>query len=290
MKWINSNDDESNFEDRRGRGTKRGVAIGGVGTIVVLAIYLFTGNDLSPLLNAFNGGGNTTTQTQETVDESRTTENEDLKVFSLRVFNSCNDIWTEVLPQQANVEYRDPKLVVYTDATTSCCGGAESAMGPFYCPADEKVYLDLNFFYELKNRFHASGDLAMAYVVAHEVGHHVQKVLGITEQIDQLRGRISETEYNKYSVKLELQADFLAGIWANYAQKMRIIQLEKGDIESALGAANAVGDDAIMKSTQGYVVPDAFTHGTSEQRMRWFMKGFESGDINQGNTFKANSL
>lgn len=291
MKWINSNDDESNLEDRRGKGTARkGVAIGGVGTIVVLAIYLFTGQDFSLLLNAFNGTTNTSTQTEVTTDSSRTTENEDLKVFSLRVFNSCNDIWTKVLPEQTNVQYRDPKLVVYTDETTSGCGGAESAMGPFYCPEDEKVYLDLNFFYELKNRFHASGDLAMAYVVAHEVGHHVQKILGITDQVDQLRGRLSQTEYNKYSVRLELQADFLAGVWANYAQKMHIIQLEQGDIESALGAANAVGDDAIMKSTQGYVVPDAFTHGTSEQRMRWFKKGFDTGDLSQGNTFNATSL
>lgn len=288
MKWINSNDDESNYEDRRGKGVKRGAAIGGVGTIIALALYLFTGKDFSPIINMFGGDGSGQ-QTQQ-VDESRAKENEDLKVFSLRVFNSCDDVWAKILPEQTNVEYRKPILVTYTDATVSGCGDASSAMGPFYCPADEKVYIDLNFFHELNTRFHASGDLAMAYVVAHEMGHHVQKVLGITDKVDQLRGQMSEKEYNKYSVRLELQADFLAGIWANYAQKMNIIQLEDGDVESALGAANAVGDDNIMKQTQGYVVPDAFTHGTSEQRMRWFMRGFQTGDVNQGDTFNAKEL
>ncbi|MFV0470982.1 MAG: neutral zinc metallopeptidase [Paludibacteraceae bacterium] len=288
MKWINSNDDQSNVEDRRGR-VSRGAKIGGIGTIIAIALYFFTGQDFSSVINMFTESGGQQ-QGQEVIDQAKAGENEELKVFSVRVFNSCNDVWDKLLPTQAEIQYRDPKFVVFTDATQSDCGGANEAMGPFYCPADEKVYIDLNFFHELNTKFHASGDLAMAYVIAHEVGHHVQKVLGITDKIDQLRGRVSEKEFNKYSVRLELQADFLAGIWANYAQKMDIIKLEEGDIESALGAANAVGDDNIMKQTQGYVVPDAFTHGSSEQRMRWFMKGFKTGDINQGDTFSVTSL
>ncbi|MGC3977952.1 MAG: neutral zinc metallopeptidase [Paludibacteraceae bacterium] len=231
MKWINSNDDQSNYEDRRGKGVKRGAAIGGVGTIIVLALYLFTGQDFSSVVNVLSGG--VTTQTQETsVDDSRAKENEELKVFSLRVFNSANDVWTEIFNEQFQQKYRKPTFVTFTDATTSECGGANSASGPFYCPADEKVYIDLAFFNELSTRFRAPGDLAMAYVIAHEVGHHVQKLLGITDKLDQMRSRLSEEEYNKYSVKLELQADFFAGIWANYAQKLNIIQLENGDIES----------------------------------------------------------
>lgn len=290
MKWINGNDDESNYEDRRGKGSvRRGAAIGGIGTIIALALYVFTGQDFSQIINMF-GGGENGTQTEQTVDETRAKENEDLKVFSLRVFNSANDVWTEIFTDQLNDEYRKPTFVTFTDATTSECGGASSASGPFYCPGDEKVYIDLAFFHELASRFNAPGDLAMAYVISHEVGHHVQRLLGITDKMNQLRSQLSEEEYNEYSVKLELQADFFAGIWANYAQKMNIIQLEEGDIESALGAANAVGDDTIQKQSQGYIVPDAFTHGTSEQRMRWFMKGFKTGDVNQGDTFNAKLL
>lgn len=289
MKWINRNDDTSNYEDRRGMSTRGKVAVGGgLGTIIVLALYLFTGQDFSPVLDMFSGGQQQATT--EVVDPSRAHENEDLKVFSLGVFNSANDVWTKIFNEQLQTQYRKPTFVTFTDVTTSECGGANGATGPFYCPGDEKVYIDLNFFHELSNRFHAPGELAMAYVVSHEVGHHVQKLLGITDKIEQLRGRISEAKYNQYSVRLELQADFFAGIWANYAQKMNIIQLEEGDVESALGAANAVGDDTIQKQSQGYVVPDAFTHGTSEQRMRWFMKGFQTGDINQGDTFNASSL
>lgn len=289
MKWINGNDDQSNYEDRRGKGARRGVAIGGIGTIIALALYLFTGQDFSPIVNALNGGGNTQ-QTNEVTDQSCAKENEDLKVFSLRVFNSANDVWSKIFEDELQQQYSKPTFVTFTDATTSECGGASSASGPFYCPGDEKVYIDLAFFHELTNRFHAPGDLAMAYVISHEVGHHVQKLLGITDKMNQLRSQLSEEEYNEYSVKLELQADFFAGIWANYAQKMNIIQLEDGDIESAIGAANAVGDDTIQKEAQGYVVPDSFTHGTSEQRMRWFMKGFKTGDIHQGDTFQAKTL
>lgn len=289
MKWLNRNDDESNYEDRRGRSTGGKIALGGgLGTIIVLALYLFTGQDFSGVVNMFNGGGNQSME--QTVDPARAKENEDLKVFSLGVFNSANDVWTKIFNEQFGQEYRKPTFVTFTDVTQSECGGASGATGPFYCPADEKVYIDLAFFHELASRFNAPGDLAMAYVTAHEVGHHVQKLLGITDKMQQLRGRMSEEEYNQLSVRLELQADFYAGLWARNAEKMGIIQLEQGDIESALGAANAVGDDTIQKQAQGYVVPDAFTHGTSAQRMRWFMKGYQTGDIRQGDTFNASSL
>ncbi len=288
MKWLNRNDDESNYEDRRGRSTGGKIALGGgLGTIIVLALYLFTGQDFSGVVNMFDGGGQAT---EQTVDPARAKENEDLKVFSLGVFNSANDVWTTIFNEQLGREYRKPVFVTFTDVTQSACGGASGATGPFYCPADEKVYIDLAFFHELANRFHAPGDLAMAYVTAHEVGHHVQKLLGITEQMERMRNRMSETEYNQYSIRLELQADFYAGLWARNAEKMGIIQLEQGDIESAMGAANAVGDDTIQKQAQGYTVPDAFTHGTSAQRMRWFMKGYQTGDIRQGDTFSATSL
>ena len=288
MKWINRNDDESNYEDRRGMSTGRKMAAGGgIGTIIILALYLFTGQDFSPVVDMFSGGGATQT---ETVDPTRAKENEDLKVFSLGVFNSANQVWTKIFNEQMGAEYRKPTFVTFSDQTMSECGGASGATGPFYCPGDEKVYIDLSFFHQLATRFNAPGDLAMAYVTAHEVGHHVQKLLGLTDKMQAYRGRISEEEYNQLSVRLELQADFFTGLWARYAEAMNIIKLEEGDIESALGAANAVGDDTIQKETQGYTVPDSFTHGTSAQRMRWFMKGYQTGDYRQGDTFNAATL
>ena len=288
MKWINRNDDESNYEDRRGMSTGRKMAAGGgIGTIIILALYLFTGQDFSPVVDMFSGGRATQTQT---VDPTRAKENEDLKVFSLGVFNSANQVWTKIFNEQMGAEYRKPTFVTFSDQTMSECGGASGATGPFYCPGDEKVYIDLSFFHQLATRFNAPGDLAMAYVTAHEVGHHVQKLLGLTDKMQAYRGRISEEEYNQLSVRLELQADFYAGLWARYAEAMNIIKLEEGDIESALGAANAVGDDTIQKETQGYTVPDSFTHGTSAQRMRWFMKGYQTGDYRQGDTFNAATL
>lgn len=288
MKWIRRNDDTSNYEDRRGMSTGRKVATGGgIGTILLLAIYLFTGQDFSPMLDMFSGGSNV--QTSQTVDPSRANENEDLKVFSLGVFNSANDVWTEIF-RQSGSQYRKPTFVTFTDFTTSECGGASEQVGPFYCPGDEKVYMDLNFFHKLATQFRAPGKLAIAYVTAHEVGHHVQKLIGTLDQMNSYRGRVSEKQYNELTVRLELQADFYAGLWVHHAVKMGMIQLEEGDIESALGAANAVGDDTIQKQAQGYVVPDSFTHGTAEQRMRWFMKGYRTGDFNQGNTFSATTL
>jgi predicted metalloprotease len=210
------------------------------------------------------------------------------KRFSSVVLASTEDVWHDIF-NNMNKTYEEPKLHLFNGSVSSACGMAESATGPFYCPGDHKVYLDTEFFDEMRNKFHVNGDFAMAYVIAHEVGHHVQNLLGISAKLDRARGRMSEAEYNKLSVKLELQADFLAGVWANHAERMDTI-LEAGDIESALNAASAVGDDRLQKEAQGYVVPDAFTHGTSSQRMYWFKKGFTTGDLKQGDTFSDASL
>lgn len=287
MKWINRNDSETNYEDRRGRGVKRGITMGGGGILVVLVLSLLLGKNPMQMLELVGG---LTEQSVETVDESQAKENEDLKDFTLGVFNSANDVWSEIFRNRLEKNYKAPVLVTFTGQTQSGCGAASSSSGPFYCPADEKVYIDLAFFYELANRFKAPGDLAMAYVTAHEVGHHIQKQLGILDQVQQLRSRLSEAQYNKMNVKLELQADFFAGLWAYHAQKMNIIELEQGDLESAIKAAQAIGDDTLQKEAQGYAVPDSFTHGTSAQRMYWFNKGFQTGDYSQGDTFNDPSL
>jgi predicted metalloprotease len=204
------------------------------------------------------------------------------------VLADTEDIWSKLFSNM-NKQYSNPTLVMFNDATQSGCGFANAATGPFYCPSDEKVYLDLSFFREMRDRFNAAGDFAEAYVIAHEVGHHVQNLLGITNKVDAMRGRVDETQMNKLSVKLELQADFLAGVWAHYEQSLKNV-IQPGDIEEALNAANAIGDDRLQKESQGYVVPDSFTHGTSQQRMYWFKKGYETGDINEGDTFNDPSL
>lgn len=289
MKWINRDDSEINYEDRRGRSVKRGAAFGGLGAIIIAIIALLLGQDPSQLLN-LAGEFMPDQGTEQLVDPSRANENEDLKIFTLGVFNSANDVWTKVFKSQLNENYRNPVLVNFTDQTTSPCGGASAQTGPFYCPADEKIYIDLNFFHQLTSEYGAQGEMAMAYVTAHEVGHHVQKLLGILDQVNQYRGRVSEKEYNKLNVKLELQADFFAGLWAYQASKAGIIQLELGDLESAISAANAVGDDTLQKKAMGYTVPDSFTHGTSAQRIFWFTKGYKTGDIRQGDTFNDPSL
>lgn len=289
MKWINRDDSETNYEDRRGRSAKRGAAFGGLGAIIIAIIALLLGQDPSQLLN-LAGEFMPDQGTEQLVDPSRANENEDLKIFTLGVFNSANDVWTKVFKSQLNENYRNPVLVNFTDQTTSPCGGASAQTGPFYCPADEKIYIDLNFFHQLTSEYGAQGEMAMAYVTAHEVGHHVQKLLGILDQVNQYRGRVSEKEYNKLNVKLELQADFFAGMWAYQASKAGIIQLEPGDLESAISAANAVGDDTLQKKAMGYTVPDSFTHGTSAQRIFWFTKGYKTGDIRQGDTFNDPSL
>jgi predicted metalloprotease len=266
----------SNVDDRRGMSGGGKVALGGLGVIIVVAIGLLTGQDPQEILSNLQG-----TQTEQAQNRPAGPRPDDKTAdFVSAVLGSTEDVWAQIY-QQNGATYEKPTLQIFENATQSGCGGASSAMGPFYCPADHQVYIDLSFCDELRERFNAPGDFAVAYVVAHEVGHHVQNLMGISGQLQEQRGRLSEAEYNKLSVKLELQADFLAGVWANHAQQMSNI-LEPGDLEAALKAANAIGDDKLQKESQGYVVPDAFTHGTSEQRMYWFKKGFETGDLSQG--------
>jgi len=271
-----------NVEDRRGRSVKRGMVGGGVGTIIIVLAIYFLGGDPSQLLN--------TVQINDSEIASTyvgTAEEEELAQFVSVVLAETEDVWTEMFSKQGS-KYEYPKLVLFTDSVQSACGYAGSATGPFYCPGDYKVYIDLSFYNELQERFRAPGDFAMAYVIAHEVGHHVQTLLGINEQVMSLRSRLSEEEFNRYLVRLELQADYLSGVWAHYADRMNL--LEEGDIDEALNAASAVGDDRIQKAARGYVVPDSFTHGTSEQRKRWFYKGFTAGNLDEGDTFGVESL
>lgn len=258
---------------------------GGIGGIIIVVLALLFNQDPQQALQSVQqGSGNAPQSESRTV----TSNSDEISRFASTVLADTEDVWGELFSQM-NRNYKDPGMVLYTDYDQSGCGAAQSAMGPFYCPADEKVYLDLNFFTEMEQRFKVAGDFAMAYVIAHEVGHHVQNLLGTSRKVQAMRAQLSEREYNKLSVMLELQADFLAGVWAHHAQKKHNI-LEPGDIEEALNAASAVGDDALQKAAQGHVVPDAFTHGTSEQRVRWFKKGFETGDIKQGDTFNAPDL
>jgi uncharacterized protein len=271
----------SNVEDRRGRSAKVMVG-GGIGTIILaLAIY-FLGGDPTQLLDNMQ-----LNDSQTTAPYQGTAEENELAQFVSVVLAETEDVWTELFRKEG-LDYKYPKLVLYSGSVQSACGFSGAATGPFYCPGDYKLYIDLSFYDELQQRFQAPGDFAMAYVIAHEVGHHVQTLLGINEKVMSLRSRLSEKEFNKYLIRLELQADYFAGVWAHYVQRMNI--LEEGDIDEALNAASAVGDDRIQKSMQGYVVPDSFTHGTSEQRKRWFYKGFKSGDLNGGDTFNAGNL
>lgn len=270
-----------NIEDRRGI-SGGGLAVGGgLGGIAVLIIALLLGADPRQLLEQAPGQGPASgTQSSRPVNP----QEEEVKQFSATVLASTEDVWSDIFRQQG-MSYTKPVLVLFSDQVRSACGNAGAAVGPFYCPGDEKLYLDLAFFNELETRFRAPGDFAEAYVIAHEVGHHVQDLLHMMEKVDAARGRMSEAQANELSVRLELQADFYAGVWAHYAQQKGL--LEMGDIEEALGAASAVGDDRLQREGQGYVVPDSFTHGTSEQRSRWFRKGLETGDIRQGDTFNA---
>ena len=228
-------------------------------------------------------------QQQQTTQTQANDGNDELAQFVSVVLKDTEDIWNTQFREQLGKTYVEPTLVLFSDKVQSACGFASAATGPFYCPADSKLYIDLSFYQQLRDRFKAPGDFAMAYVVAHEVAHHVQNLLGLTRQVSSQRGRVPEKQYNDLSVRLELQADFLAGVWAHHAQKTKKI-LQEGDIEEALTAANAIGDDKIQMESRGYVVPDSFTHGTSDQRMRWFMKGFRTGDLTQGDTFGAREL
>jgi len=270
----------SNIEDRRGISGGHIAVGGGIGSLVIgLIIYLLGGNPSQVM----DTGPSNAPQTQA----EKQAEDKEAQFVSV-VLADTEDIWSKLFSNM-NKQYSNPTLVMFNDATQSGCGFANAATGPFYCPSDEKVYLDLSFFREMRDRFNAAGDFAEAYVIAHEVGHHVQNLLGITNKVDAMRGRVDETQMNKLSVKLELQADFLAGVWAHYEQSLKNV-MQPGDIEEALNAANAIGDDRLQKESQGYVVPDSFTHGTSQQRMYWFKKGYETGDINEGDTFNDPSL
>ena len=276
MKWLGRRE-SGNVEDRRGMAGPVAVGGGLIG-LVILLINAFMGGDTGELLNQL--------QQQAAPTEQRATSPEEAQLakFASVVLADNEDVWTKIF-RENGATYDAPKMVLFSNATQSGCGNASSSVGPFYCPADNKVYLDLAFFEELKNRLGAGGDFAMAYVIAHEVGHHVQNLMGTSDKVRQLQSRTDEKGANRLSVALELQADFYAGLWTHYNQQMNNV-LEPGDIEEALGAASAVGDDRLQKRAQGYIVPDAFTHGTSEQRMYWFKRGYESGDLKAGNTFE----
>ncbi|MBS1745339.1 MAG: neutral zinc metallopeptidase [Bacteroidetes bacterium] len=281
MDWRGRRE-SSNVEDRRGGITGGHVAVGGVGGLIVAVIIYFLGGDPNQVLQQ------PTDQVQQQSGYVNSNDPSDtLGQFIKVVLADTEDVWDSLF-NSMNKQYTDPTLVLFSGETQAGCGYASAATGPFYCPADQKVYIDLSFADELHNRFGASnGNFAMAYVLAHEVGHHVQNLLGISDKVDQMRSRLSKTEFNKLSVKLELQADFLAGVWTHYDQKMKNV-IHPDDIDEALSAASAVGDDRLQKEMQGYVVPDAFTHGTSAQRMYWFKKGYTTGDLNQGDTFNSN--
>lgn len=283
MRWKDERRSE-NIEDRRGVPT--GVAVGGgIMTLIIVLVAAFLGADPRQVLNLLQ-------QNQPAAapqaNAPRDPAEEEKKDFVSVVLAETEDVWTDIF-KKMDRQYVKPTLVLFTNRTESGCGVAGSAVGPFYCPADQKVYIDLGFYQELKDRFKAPGEFAEAYVVAHEIGHHVQNLLGISEKVHAQQTRSSKAEANELSVRLELQADFLAGVWANHTQKMRNV-LEPGDIESGMRTASAIGDDKLQMEAQGYVVPDSFTHGTSKQRMRWFQKGLQTGDLAQGDTFKAEDL
>lgn len=279
MRWQGRRE-STNVDDRRGSGRGGLVVGGGIGTIVIALLVYFLGGDPSQVVNMQQS----TTQQGQLSPEQEAREAEAAK-FTKTMLAETEDVWNKIFADLGK-KYQEPTLVMFTGAVQSACGSASAASGPFYCPADHQVYIDLSFYDELKNNLNAPGDFAMAYVIAHEVGHHVQNLLGISEQVQSMRGRLSETEYNKLSVKLELQADFYAGLWAHYMKNIANY-IEPGDVEEALNAANAIGDDRLQQQSSGQVVPDAFTHGTSAQRMYWFKKGFETGDIRQGDTFNS---
>ncbi|MDO9694205.1 MAG: neutral zinc metallopeptidase [Candidatus Latescibacteria bacterium] len=281
MRWQGRRG-SGNVEDRRGVGGRMmvGGGLGGVGIIVVI-VYMLLGGDPSALLEQASTGPGDTGAEQAGVPVDASSD-EGAQFVSV-VLADTEDVWRELFSQMGRT-YEEPRLVLFSDAVSSRCGYAGAAVGPFYCPTDRTVYIDLSFYELLQQRFGAAGDFAQAYVIAHEVGHHVQNLLGVTDQVDAQRGRTDEREMNALSVKLELQADFLAGVWAHHAER-RFAILEAGDIEEALSAANAIGDDNIQRRTQGRVVPDSFTHGSGEQREHWFRLGFETGDVGRGDTF-----
>ena len=288
MKWE-GNRTSDNVEDRRNGGAGRPVFGGrgiGVGTIVIALLggWIFGINPLT-ILGLLSGGQ--PAQVQQ-APAQRPPADDRMAQFVSTVLADTEDVWTNVF-SQGGARYQEPKLVLFRGATATACGQGQAAMGPFYCPADQKVYIDLGFYETLKNQLGAPGEFAQAYVIAHEVGHHVQNLLGISDKVDSQRGRVSQVQYNQLSVKLELQADCFAGVWANHAQAARQI-LENGDIEAAMNAAAKIGDDALQKQSQGRVVPDSFTHGSSAQRVRWFKQGLQNGSVKGCDTFSARTL
>jgi hypothetical protein len=280
MRWRDGRRSD-NVEDQRGFGVKQGAIGGGIGILAVLVIGLLTGADPGALLNAIATESGPMDGTPVVLTAA---ENESADFVSV-VLADTEDTWQTIFQQNGQV-YRQPRLVLFKGSVDSACGFARSAMGPFYCPGDEKVYIDLDFYNELKDQLGAPGDFAQAYVIAHEVGHHVQNLVGTSGEVQRLQSQSNEVTANKYSVMLELQADCYAGVWANHADRQRQI-IEEGDIEEAMNAAAKIGDDALQKQSQGYVVPDSFTHGTSAQRMKWFNAGFVSGEVDSCDTFNA---
>ncbi|MBJ6124252.1 KPN_02809 family neutral zinc metallopeptidase [Microvirga splendida] len=287
MRWDNFRT-SSNVEDRRGMGMAGGGGLG-IGAIVILGLVGWAlGIDPRLLIGGAEmiaGGGSGYQQQQG----RQGTPQDEMGRFVAAVLGNTEDVWNTVLPQQANRQYQEPKLVLFSGATRSGCGGAQSAMGPFYCPLDQTVYIDLSFFEEMQSRFRAGGDFAYAYVLAHEVGHHVENVLGILPRVQERQQQVSRTEANQLSVRVELMADCLAGVWAHHSNQ-RWQSLEQGDIEEAIRAAEAIGDDRLQKQSQGRVVPDSFTHGSSEQRMRWLTTGLKTGQVQACDTFRASRL
>ncbi|MCA3622675.1 MAG: neutral zinc metallopeptidase [Methylobacterium sp.] len=289
--------ESSNIEDRRrqgggfGGGFPGGRGGLGFGTIAVLTLvgYLFGINPAILIGGAEMIGAGRDTLSQRSLPPPSSAGQDELRTFVSRVLRTNEDVWQQVLPEQSGVAFRPASLVLFRGATRSACGGAQSAMGPFYCPADTRIYLDMSFFEEMRTRMRAGGDFAYAYVIAHEMGHHIQNLLGILPRVQAAQQRLSRREANALSVRVELMADCLAGVWAHHAnQRWRI--LEQGDLEEALAAAAAIGDDKLQKQAQGYIVPDSFTHGTSEQRMRWLKQGLRTGSVKACDTFNARAL
>lgn len=286
MQWRGRRQ-SGNVDDQRGSGGGGGFGglpiKGGIGIVIVIVVIgLITGqNPLSLLQQIPMDSGPSVSQS---TPYQSTPEEQEMADLVGVVLADTEDVWSKLLS-----DYREPRLTIFNGTVQSGCGNADASTGPFYCSADERVFIDLSFYEELKNRFNAPGDFAQAYVIAHEVGHHVQHLMGITDKVHEMKGQLSEAEYNKLSVKLELQADFLAGVWAHHADAMFNI-IEAGDFDEAMNAASAIGDDRLQKQSRGSVVPDSFTHGTSAQRQRWFKKGYETGDINQGDTFSTTNL
>ena len=287
MRWESGRQSE-NVEDRRGVNMSRRVVGGGIGTVLLVLVALYFGIDPSIILDQSQMTVPGTNAPSQSEPYSASPEEKRLAEFVSVVLADTEDTW-QTLFRGMGKTYEEPKLVLFSGAVESACGTASTAVGPFYCPMDQKVYIDLKFYNDLKNRFGAPGDFAQAYVIAHEVGHHVQNLLGIAEKVQSLRSRSNETEANKLSVMMELQADCLAGVWAHHADRARKI-LEQGDIEEALNAASSIGDDRMQRQARGHVTPDSFTHGSSAQRVRWFKRGIETGNVGQCNTFQADRL